>query len=195
MEIVCMPHSIQPYSSFPTLLGARVLLGILCVFNIAAASAQLPADLQAKVDRYKHKLVEWAAHPTIIAAVKKANSANGASAIDNAQWEGMTDMDPPVTAILLSPSSTLVQRWEEDTGINKLYVRDKDGNLVAGSSKPLLYNVSAREAFKQAFAGNVWNSDEIKEDPTTQIKSIQISAPIKDHGVIIGVLHSAVTAE
>jgi C4-dicarboxylate-specific signal transduction histidine kinase len=172
----------------------RIALGLAAALCVGTASADLPPDLQGKVDKYKAKLSEWANDPAVVSAVKEAN-AKGGAALSNAKWEDMSDKDPAVTAILSNPASAKVKAWEEDKAINKLYVRDKDGNLVAGSNKPLLYNVSSRPPFQAAIKGAAWAAKEAKPDPTTQIKSVQISAPIKDGGQVIGVLHSAVSAE
>ncbi len=172
----------------------RIVIGLAAALVVGTAAADLPPDLQSKVEKYKAKLTEWAADPAVVSAVKEAN-ARGAAAISNAKWEDMSDKDPTVMAILSNPASAKVKAWEEDKAINKLYVRDKDGNLVAGSNKPLLYNVSSRPPFQAAIKGTAWAAKEAKPDPTTQIKSVQISAPIKDGGQVIGVLHSAVSAE
>jgi hypothetical protein len=160
------------------------------------AQAALPANVQAKVDTYKKKLVDWAANPAIVKAVKEANAKGGMiPGMNNGKWDELADSDPQVTAILSTPASRLVIQWEADKGINKLFVRDEKGNMVAGSGKSLLYNAASRPPVKEAMKGAAWNADEIKPDPTTQIKSVHVSAPVLDGGKVIGVLHSAVTAE
>ena len=74
-------------------------------------------------------------------------------------------------------------------------MRDQKANVIAGSSKTLLFNNGSRPAAVQALKGQAWMDNEIKPDPTTQIKSVQISAPILDGGKAIGILHGSVTAE
>lgn len=164
--------------------------------QISAARADLPANIAAKVETYKKKLVDWAAHPTIVKAVKDANAAGGMlPGMNNGKWDALADNDPQVLGILSTPASKLVIQWEGDKGINKLFVRDEKGNMVAGSSKSLLYNAAARPPVKEAMKGKPWNANEIKPDPTTQIKSVHVSAPVMDGGKVIGVIHTAVTAE
>ncbi len=171
---------------------------LLAAFALLAPAAQaaLPGNVQAKVDTYKKKLVDWAANPAIVKAVKEANAKGGVlPGMNNGKWDELADNDPQVTSILSTPASKLVIQWEADKGIFNLFVRDEKGNMVAGSGKALLYNAATRPPFKEAMKGDPWNAGEIKPDPTTQVKSVHISAPVLDGGKVIGALHSAVTAE
>lgn len=178
-----------------SLFAALLLLATLC-FQASQALAALPADMQAKVEVYKKKLVDWAANPVIVKAVKEANAKGGMiPGMNNGKWDELTETDPLVAGILSTPASKLVKQWEADKGINKLFVRDEKGNMVAGSAKSLIYNAAARPPVKEAMKGKPWNAEEIKPDPTTQIKSVHVSAPVLDGGQVIGVIHTAVTAE
>jgi hypothetical protein len=170
--------------------AGRLMLGIGLLMCAGAASAD--AGVQANVDKYTQKLAAWGTDPAVVAAVKEAN-AKGASDMTNSKWEEMDEKNPAVMAILGSPVSGKVKSWE-DKVIAKVYVRDMYGNLVAASNKALLFNLASRPAFKQSMQGKVWNSGEPKPDPTTQIKSVQISAPVKDGDKVIGIIHSAVSA-
>jgi C4-dicarboxylate-specific signal transduction histidine kinase len=169
--------------------GGRLALGLGFLLLAGVASA----DLKTKVDQYTQKLATWGTNPVVVAAVKEAN-AKGTGDISNSKWEEMDDKNPAVVAILGSPASTQVKSWE-NKDIAKVYVRDQNGNLVAASNKPLLYNLASRPAFKNSMQGKLWNSGEPKPDPTTSIKSVQISAPVKDGDKVIGIIHSAVSAE
>ncbi len=180
--------------------ACKTLLSLFLVSFVSLspqpALAELPAAVQAKVDQYKKKLVDWAAHPTIVQAVKDSNAKGGPiPGMNNGKWDALSDKDPLVTALLSSPASKLVNQWEGDKGINKLFIRDEKGNMVAGSEKSLIYNAAARPPFKEAMKGKPWGGNKIQPDPTTQIKSVHASAPILDGGKVIGVIHTAVTAE
>lgn len=172
-------------------VGAAMALG-----PISSAQADpITPEVQAKVETYKKKLQEWAANPTVVAAVKEANAKGGAiPGMTNSKWDELADTDPAVKGLQTSALGKYLSKLEEDKGINKLYVRDEKGNLVAGSSKPLLFNNAARPPFKNAIAGKVFSEAEAKTDPTTQEKSVQASAPIMDGGKPIGVIHTAVSA-
>jgi hypothetical protein len=43
--------------------------------------------------------------------------------------------------------------------------------------------------------GKVWQQDESKPDPSTNIDTVQISAPVKDGAKVIGVLLVSLTAD
>ena len=66
------------------------------------AQAALPAAVQAKVDTYKKKMVEWAANPALIKAANEAN-AKGAGGMSNAKWEELADNDAAVQATMTGP--------------------------------------------------------------------------------------------
>lgn len=185
----------QAFSKKLSILATSILLTAFSL-QPSNALATLPADMQAKVESYKNKLVEWAANPTIVKAVKEANAKGGMiPGMTNGKWDELAENHPQVTGIMATPASKLILQWEADKGINKLFVRDAKGNMVAGSGKSLIYNAAARPPIKEAMKGKAWNAQEIKPDPTTQINSVHISAPILDGGNVIGVIHSAVTAQ
>ncbi len=168
------------------------LATILTCASVSAFSAGLPAATQAKVDKYKQKLVEWAANPAVVSAVKEANSKGPMPGMTNAKWLDAGDADPSVATHLKSKAGVQLKQWEEDPGVDKLVVRDEKGNLVAASTKPLLYNNAVRPVYINAIKGQVWADNKIVPDPTTQVKSVQASAPVLDGKKVIGVLHLAI---
>lgn len=176
----------------------KMAIGVLMVASIAlptAANAEaIPPDVQAKVETYKKKLAEWAANPVIIAAIKEANT-KGPGGMTNGAWDGLDDNDPKVKALQNSAAGKLLLKWEEDKGINKLYIRDEKGNLAASSNKALLFNNASRPQFSNSIKGAVWGANEMKQDPTTSIMSVQISVPILDGGKPIGVMNSSVSSK
>ena len=178
-------------------VAARSLaLAFALALSPVMAFAQLPADLQTKVDTYKKKLVEWAANPAIVNAAKESNTKGGlAPGMNNSKWDDLGEKDALVMSFQTSEAGKLVTNWETDTAITKLYLRDEKGNLVASSSKPLLYNNGTKPPFVNGMKGEAWNAGEVKPDPATQVKGVHISAPVLDGGKPIGVLHSSVAAQ
>ena len=161
-----------------------------------AARAELAPDVQAKVDTYKKKLVEWAANPTIVAAAKAANAKGALAGMGNAKWTDLEDKDPAVLAFQENESGKLISKWDQDKGISKLYLRDEKANLVAASNKPLLYNNATKPwAANPLKDGKPWSATEVKPDPATQVKGVHLSVPVLDGGKAIGVLHTSVVAE
>lgn len=161
----------------------------------AARAADLPADVQAKVEKAKKRLVELAADAGVVAAVREANN-HDAGGMTNGKWVDLGDADPAVKAILGSKVSAQIAKWEQsDETVNKLILRDQKGNLVAASVRPLIFNNASRPVFANPIKGQAWAAGEIKPDTSTQIPSVHVAAPVMDGGKPIGVLQSAVTAK
>jgi len=187
-----------------TTLSPYILKFILSLFlgSLVIASSATHADpispaLQVKVDKYKKQLLEWAANPQLVAAAKASNAKGGISGITNAKWDELTETDPTVSGLTQLPISKQISKWEDDKAIEKLLLRDETGNLAAYSSrsgKPLLYNNSKQAPFQNGLKGP-WSGKEVKPDPTTQKKSVQVSVPVMEGGKAIGVLQAAVLAE
>ena len=180
----------------PIIFSQFLLGAVLAIGGLSAVHAELAPDVQAKVDAYKKKLIDWAANPTIVAAAKESNSKGGlAPGLSNSKWDDLADTDAVVKGFQASAAGKLVTQWEADKVLDKLYVRDEKGNLVAGSNKPLLYNNANRPPFANPFKGQPWAAGEVKPDPTTQKKSVQLGVPIMDGGKPIGVLQTAVLVD
>lgn len=180
----------------PAKLIWGLLLG-LSLFSSAAVADALSPAVQSRVEKYQKNLIEWAASPMVVAAVKEANSRGYVFGAGNVQWAKLGENDPVVTALNQNALGQQIAKWEEDKGFEKLNIRDKKGYLVAFSSnnsKPRLYNNSGRPAFVNGLKG-VWSAPEAKPDPTTHKNSVQISAPIMDGNQAIGIIHAAVLAE
>ncbi len=175
-------------------LLAALTTTLFCLATPAWAT-DLPAEVTAKVEKAKKRLVELAADPAVIAAVREAN-ARDAGGMTNGKWVDISDTDPVVKAILTSKVSLQIAKWEQsDDTVNKLLLRDQKGNLVAASVRPVIFNNATRPVFANPIKGQVWSAGEIKPDTSTQIPSVHVAAPVLDGGKAIGVLQSAVTAK
>jgi hypothetical protein len=172
------------------LTGCAVVLSASLAYGSVFAGT-FPDSTQAKIDDALAKLSHWAGDTSLVDVVKSAN-AEPSGSMNNGKWVELSADAPDVTAITSSALSKQLGEWKNSKGLNKLFLRAKNGTLVAGAKKPLVYNVSKRPPFKNAIAGKVWHAGKAKPDPTTQIKSVQIAVPVKDGDEIIGVLHSSV---
>lgn len=157
--------------------------------------ADLPPAIQAKVDKGLKDLAAWAADPEIVKAVKEANGKKGIEGMTNGKWEELTVKDAPVVTLLTNVTSQKMLAWGKSAGFQKLMLRDKDAYIVAASEKPLLYNNATRPQFKSPLEGTLFAAKEIKPDPTTQAKSVQIGVSVKDGETVIGVLHAGVSVD
>ena len=85
-----------------------------------------------------------------------------------------------------------LRKLEEDNNIKRLLIRDLTGNFVAGSSKPIIF---CKTEFTAALRGAPWSTENVNPDPTSQIPSVQISAPVYDGNKIVGVMNSPVSVK
>jgi hypothetical protein len=182
------------YLSVAAKLMAASFVTSACLVAPVAAG-ELPADVQAKVEKAKKRLVELAADPGVLAAVREAN-VRGPGGMNNGKWIEVEEGAPAVKAVLTTSVSAQIAKWEQaDPSVNKIVLRDQSGNLVAASVRPLIFNNSNRPVFINPMKGHAWAADEIKPDPTTQVPSVHVAAPVMDSGKAIGVLHAGVTVK
>jgi hypothetical protein len=176
------------------LLLSCVLFAAITGHAPMAMAEPISPAMQKLVDSYAAKLTQWASNPIVVRAAKASNASGGIPGMTPAKWTEMSDTDPAVTAIITSPAGKFVDSLESKE-INKVVVRDKTGNVVAATTKVVLYNVSHRPVFKTAITGTPWQQDQVQKDVTTQMMSVQIAVPIKDGADIVGVMHAAITSK
>lgn len=162
----------------------------LLFFTSLSALADLTPDAQAKVKAYQEKLATWSKDPDIIAAIKSMNQQS--NNVNQEDWLKLENNDPLVEKYTASTAAKKLSDWQQDKNLGKLFIRDKNGNLAAGSVKPAIFNISDRPPFKQAISGKAWNSKNVKNDPTTKLPSIQLSHPVVSEGENIGIIHTAI---
>lgn len=186
----------QRFSLSQRLLASWLVLApALSLSWVTAHAEPISPEVQARVDKAKKKLHEWVANPTVIAAAKESNAKGGIPGMTNAKWDELGENDPIVKGLQNSAAGKQCKKWEEeDKGVNKVTVFDEKGNVAASSTKTLLYNAANRPAIVGALKGETWQSPDVKPDPSTQKKSVNISAPIKDGGKVIGLINAAVDA-
>ena len=175
------------------LFGIYVPIAIISFLFSSSAFAQLSADVESKVKTYQEKLATWAKDPEVIDAIKSMNGEM--TSMTNASWKLLPKDDPKVQKYISSTAGKKLQGWQQDKSLGKLFLRDKNGNFVAGSKKPAIYNIADRPPFKQAINGMQWNSKKAKTDPTTKKSSIQLSSPVISDGEKIGIIHIVIILE
>ena len=162
----------------------------------AVAAGDITPKMQVKIDAYKKQAVTWAANPAIVKAVKDANAQGPIPMMGNAKWRELKENDPIVTGFITSPTGQMLTKWmnADAKGINKIVLSGNKGQRVAYTSMPAIYIGKGKPNFDEAFDGKVWNQPESKPDPSTDIDTVQIAAPVKDGGDVIGVLLVSLTA-
>jgi len=177
-----------------------VSIVLLCGLLFSAlAHAQISADVQTRLDEAKRTLAELGKVPAVIAAVKDSNGKAGlVPGMSNAKWDELAENAAPVQSLSSNAASKALQEFSaKHSELNKLYLRDEKGNLVAAGSggKTLLWNVSSRPFFKPVMEGKSWSDNAVKPDPTTQVKGILFVVPVMEGDKAIGLLQSNLTVK
>ena len=176
------------------ILYALILVIFVLGMVLPVHSGEITLKMTQKIEAYKRKAVEWAANPTIIKAVQESNAKGPIMA--NAKWRELKETDPIVEGFITSPTGQLLTQWmnADAKGINKIVLSGDKSHRVAFTSMPAIYIGKGKPNFDEAFSGKVWQQDESKPDPSTNIDTVQIAAPVKDRGKTIGVLLVSLTA-
>ena len=173
--------------------AAALLLGAALS---APAQAELSSAMQAKVKANEQKLIALSKNPVLVNAVKEANATGGVPGMTNAKWLQLQDDDALIVGMTANSAAQMLKKFEgENRGVSKVILRDAQANVVATSTRPLLYNNKTKAPFVHGIKGNVWHANEIKPDPTTQIRGAHLTVPVKDGSKVIGVLHTSVLAD
>ena len=175
---------------------ARVTAMWAVIFASAAFADDITPKMQPKIDAYKKTAQQWAASPEIVKAVKEANAKGSIPAMGNAKWRDLKESDPIVSEFVSNPTGQLLTKWmtADAKGINKIVLSGKKSQRVAFTSMPAIYIGKGKPNFDNAFDGKVWQQGESKPDPSTNIDTVQIAAPVKDGSEVIGVLLVSLTA-
>ena len=175
-----------------------VSVGILSMLWLGVASADdVTPKMQPKIDAYKKQAVAWAADPLIVSAVKESNAKGPIPQMGNAKWRELKESDPIVSGLVSNAPGQLLTKWmnADAKGINKIVLSGDKSHRVAFTSMPAIYIGKGRPNFDTSMNdGKVWQQGESKPDPSTNIDTVQISAPVKDGGTTIGVLLVSLTA-
>lgn len=160
-------------------------------------AGEITPKMQPNIDQYKKQAVQWAADPLIVQAVKEANAKGPIPGLGNAKWRELKESDPVVQGFVTNPAGQLLTKWmnEDSKGINKIVLSGAKSHRVAFTSMPAIYIGKGKPNFDEAMEGKVWQQPESKPDPSTNIDTVQIAAPVKDDGKVIGVLLVSLTAD
>lgn len=186
----------KQFLSLTVRAGQVVVVCALAIWLGVAGAADITPKMQLKIDSYKKQAVTWAANAAIVKAVKDANAQGPIPAMGNAKWRELKETDPVVSGFVTSATGQLLTKWmnADAKGINKMVLSGNKSQRVAFTSMPAIYIGKGKPNFDEAFDGKLWQQDESKPDPSTEIDTVQIAAPVKDGGDVIGVLLVSLTA-
>lgn len=173
-------------------VGAVMLAGWMSM----ASAGEITPKMQIKIDAYKKQVATWAANPAIVKVVKHANGRGPIPMMGNAKWRELKETDPIVSGFVSNPTGQMLTKWmsADPKGINKIVLSGNKGQRVAYTSMPAIYIGKGKPNFDAAFEDKVWSQPESKPDPSTEIDTVQIAAPVKEGDDVIGVLLVSLTA-
>lgn len=178
------------------LASKSLLAATFAVASVAAIADDITPKMQAKIETYKKQAATWAADPAIVKAVKDANAKGPIPGMANAKWRELKETDPVVQEFITSPTGQLLTKWmnADAKGINKIVLSGDKSQRVAFTSMPAIYLGKGKPNFDEAMGGKLWQQPETKPDPSTNIDTVQIAAPVQDGSDVIGVLLVSLTA-
>jgi hypothetical protein len=156
--------------------------------SLLALAGPVPADLQPKVDERIKLAKEWAADPTIVAAVKAANASPSAevAAMTQDKWKELTVLDPFVRSFAKNDAGRFLKSKQDDLTA-EAFLSSADGKKVAFIAKTSSWSHAGKPKHDQPMAGKTWQG-EISVDESTGIESVQIAVPVLDGDKPIGSL-------
>ena len=191
----------MPYHSRARCFSSSLFLNIwmllaAVIVTTPVRAADVTPKMQPKIDTYKKQAAMWAMDPVIVKAVKESNTQGPIPMLGNAKWRELKESDPIVKGLVDNPAGQRLAKWmnADPKGINKIVLSGDKSHRVAFTSMPAIYIGKGKPNFDESFSGKVWQQGESKPDPSTNIESVQISAPVKNGNDVIGVLLVSLTA-
>ena len=186
MSSITIPHTRLLLTALTLLLATTPVL-----------AGDITPKMQPKIDQYKKQAVTWAADHLIVKSVKDANAQGAIPGMGNAKWRELKESDLLVQGFITHPAGQLLTKWmdADAKGINKIVLSGDKSQRVAFTSMPAIYLGKGKPNFDEAISGKVWHQGETKPDPSTNIDTVQIAAPVKDGDKVIGVLLVSLTAD
>jgi hypothetical protein len=166
-------------------MAAMALVPIL-----VAHAFEITPPVQAELDRQRQVIAGWAAHSTIVNAVKEQNAKGPISGMDNQKWKTTRRTDPIVTAMQASAAGRfLTAKLEASGGIfSEAFLNAKGGEKVAFAEKTTSYLHVGQAKHDVPFGtAKPWQGKP-EFDESSQTYAVQISVPVLDGGKPIGSL-------
>lgn len=156
-----------------------------------SAMADLSPEMRRKADTYKAKFSQVATNDSVVRAVAAYNARP--SGMSNQRWETLDKDSGEVRSFLNTSVSKMMAYLEKDSNVEAVFIRAKNGDLVAGAQKPVLFNISTRPFYKVALKGEAWDANKLQPHPLTGEKSVVMAVPIRGAGgAVIGMVHAVV---
>lgn len=153
----------------------------------AAAVAQAPPELQAKVNARIAQLQSLSTDPHVIEAVRAHNSSTPSATaqnMTNEKWRSLTLFDPFVRSIGKNSLSEYLKTKRDDV-VAKIFVSGANGDKVGFDAKTEHWTHKGMPKHEVPMTGKVWIGP-AKLDDSTGLQMIQVGLPVLDQGKPIG---------
>ncbi len=176
-----------------------VMLGCALIGSAVAArdsSIRLNPEMTAVLDSQKKVIAQWAANPTVVAAVRAQNAKGPLPGMTNAKWKSLAADDPLVLSFQKNAAGVLLtKKMAASHGlIREAFLNAAQGEKVAFVQKPTNYNHAKEPKFDGPMSGQPWQGKP-EWDKSSHSHAVQISTPVFDRGKPIGVLVAGVSVK
>ena len=153
-----------------------------------AARAEVPADLQARIDAKVKELSAIASDPAIVSAVKKHNAGLTAdeAAMTQEKWKSLSVLDPFVRQYSKNEAGVFLKSKKDDV-LTEAFVSGADGKKVAFLAKTSNWSHAGKAKHDKPMKNEKWQGD-IEIDDSTGQQQIQVAIPVSEEGKPIGSL-------
>jgi hypothetical protein len=155
-----------------------------------AESFEITPAVQAVLDRHKQVAAGWAAHPTIVSAVREQNAKGPVAGMSNPKWKATRRSDALVKVFRSNPAGQLLRaRIEASQGaFSEAFLNGSHGEKVAFVEKTTSYIHAGQPKHDVPFGtGKAWQGKP-EFDESSQTYAVQIAVPVSDGGKTIGSL-------
>lgn len=154
----------------------------------SAARADVDAALKPKVDAAIEQVKTWAADPTIVAAVKSANTSpsEDVKAMTQDKWKTLPVLDTFVRSFTKNDAGAKLKTLKTEA-VTEAFVSGADGKKVGFLNKPSGWCHAGKPKHDKPMAGETWIG-EVEVDESTGLQQIQVSVPVLDSGKPVGSL-------
>ena len=171
---------------------APLILSLLILSTVPAI--EQAADLKDEIRKRVPLVKRWAADPVVVAAVRRGNQKQlSMPDIEERDrlWQSTSGTDDFMKSLLENDCAVRLRALGARTPeLGEAFVTDRLGANLAMTQKTSDYWQGDEDKFKGAFQSRAgaFHIDPVRFDDSIQAYAVQISVPVLDDGVAIGVL-------
>lgn len=155
---------------------------------LLAAASVVAQPYQAKLDAKKAEIQAWGKDPALVAAVKEYNAKkpDAAAAMTQAEWDGLSEVDPKVRGFLSSAAGKFLKSKKADW-MSEAFVCGSDGTKAGFLQKTTSWSHLGKPKHDDPMKGQTWQG-QLERDQSTGVEAVQVGVPVLDGTTVIGSL-------